>query len=247
MESNKDWVTIEKTFVKGAGMEDVIIFLSSQVHVKSCEIVMEEDAKVEAPTPYRYSKPVVYYGSSITAGGAASRAGNTYVSLLSRWLDTDYMNFGFPGNARGEIPVAEYIKDIDMSVFVYDYDHNAATPEELRKTHKPFFDVIRQSNPDLPIIMMTRPCGDDDPEDRELRRQVVLDTYHAALAAGDKNVYFVDGKELLGDEDRHAYSIDLIHPTDLGFMRMAKGVLPILRQALNGKNEINIIKKEREQ
>ena len=63
--------------------------------------------------------------------------------------------------------VAEYIKNIDMSAFVYDYDHNAETPEDLQRTHKTFFDVIRKQNPNLPIIMMTRPCGDLDAEDME--------------------------------------------------------------------------------
>lgn len=50
----------------------------------------------------------------------------------------DYINYGFPGNARGELAVAEYIKNIDMSAFVYDYDHNAETSEDLQRTHKPF-------------------------------------------------------------------------------------------------------------
>lgn len=228
-----DWVTIEKTFKKGTNnTEDITIFLSSQIFIDKCEVIVDSDFDVSEPTPYKYSKPVVFYGSSITAGGAASRIGNSYVSLLSRWLDTDYINFGFPGNARGELPVAEYIKKIDMSVFVYDYDHNAETPEDLRKTHKPFFDVVRKHNPKLPIIMMTRPCGDMDVEDMEERRRIVLDTYEGALADGDKNVYFVDGKEMLGNDERHACTIDLIHPTDLGFMRMAKKVLPILKKAL---------------
>ena len=132
--------------------------------------------------------------------------------------------------------VAEYIKNIDMSAFVYDYDHNAETPEDLQRTHKPFFDVIRKQNPNLPIIMMTRPCGDLDAEDMERRRRIVLDTYENAVASGDKNVYFVDGKEMFGKEERHACTMDLIHPTDLGFMRMAEYILPTLKKALEGQN-----------
>lgn len=232
-EYNFEWTTIEKTFSKGsADMEDITIFLSSQIYIDKCEIIVDSESAVEEPTPYRYAKPVVFYGSSITAGGAASRVGNSYIALLSRWLDMDYVNYGFPGNARGELPIAEYIKTLDMSVFVFDYDHNAETPEDLQRTHKPFFDVIRKHNPTLPIVMMTRPCGDSDLEDMEKRRRIVLDTYESALAAGDKNVHFVDGKEMLGTDERHACTIDLIHPTDLGFMRMAKYILPVLKKAL---------------
>ena len=46
-------------------------------------------------------------------------------------------------------------------------------------------------------------------------------TYENALASGDKNVYFIPGYELMefaGEEG----SVDLCHPTDLGFTSMAK-------------------------
>ena len=196
-ENKFDWVTIEKTFKKGSGeFEDIIIFLSQMCYVESCEIIVDKGAEIKEPTPYKYSKPIVFYGSSITSGEASSRAATSYIALLSRWLDADYINFGFPGRARGDIEVAEYIKNIDMSVFVYDYDHNAETPEDLRRTHKPFFEVIRKQNPELPIIMMTRPCG--DAKDVAERRKIVYETYEGAKAAGDENVYFINGEEMFG-------------------------------------------------
>jgi hypothetical protein len=49
--------------------------------------------------------------------------------------------------------------------------------------------------------------------------------------AGDKNVYFVSGKELMalcGDEG----TVDGTHPTDLGFYSMAKCLEPLLRSLL---------------
>ncbi len=233
-ENKFDWLTIEKTFKKGSDeFEDIIIFLSQMCYIESCEIIVDENAIVKEPTPYKYSKPVVFYGSSITSGEASGRAATSYIALLSRWLDADYINFGFPGRARGDIEVAEYIKNIDMSVFVYDYDHNAETPEDLRRTHKPFFEVIRKQNPELPIIMMTRPCG--DAKDVAERRKIVYETYEGAKATGDENVYFINGEEMFGTEDRHACTIDLIHPNDLGCMRMAKYILPTLKKALGEK------------
>ena len=39
-----------------------------------------------------------------------------------------------------------------MSIFVYDYDHNAPTVEYYRETHERMFKIIREANPDLPII-----------------------------------------------------------------------------------------------
>lgn len=231
----EECMTFEKTFQKGANCEDITLYLASRGYIKELEILVDDTASVEEPTPYRYEKPIVFYGSSITAGGAASRAANNYVSILSQWLDADVLNLGFAGNARGDLPIAEYIKTMEMSAFVYDYDHNATSPEELRQTHRPFFEIIRRHNPTLPIIMITKPYGDTDPVDTEERRKVVYETYRSALDSGDENVYFIDGQTLFGDTDRDACTVDLIHPNDLGFMRMAEGIFPVLKNVLERK------------
>ena len=93
--------------------------------VSSLEIGLQETAVVESPTPYRVETPVVFYGSSITQGGCASRPGNCYTAVLSRRLDFDHVNLGFSGSGKAEQEMADYIAGLDMSVFVYDYDHNA--------------------------------------------------------------------------------------------------------------------------
>ena len=57
--------------------------------------------------------------------------------------------------------------------------------------------------------------------------------YLNAKNAGDKNVYFVDGETFFGDEDRHLCTIDRCHPNDLGFYRMAKTILPVMKKMLD--------------
>ena len=44
--------------------------------VEEVYIGLSADAEIEAAEPYAYEKPVLYYGSSITQGGCASRPGN---------------------------------------------------------------------------------------------------------------------------------------------------------------------------
>ena len=39
---------------------------------------------------------IVFYGSSITEGGCASRPGNTYQGILSRRLNTEHINWVSP-------------------------------------------------------------------------------------------------------------------------------------------------------
>ena len=104
-------------------------------------IGLDETAVLKKSLGYKHKKPIVFYGSSITQGGCASRPGNAYESIISRALQTDYINLGFSGNAKAEDEIAQYIKDLDMSVFIYDYDHNAPNLKHLEDTHQRMFSL----------------------------------------------------------------------------------------------------------
>lgn len=233
-------IMVEKVFVKKAKMETITINLPRNDHLLNMEIGVDKDACVEAAPEYLYKKPVVFYGSSITEGGCASRVGNSYVNTVCRWLDADFYNFGFSGSARGEMEFAEYIASLpEMSVFVYDYDHNAPTAEHLEATHEKFFQRVRQAYPKIPVIMLSRPDVDGDEEDSTLRRDIIRRTYDNAMRAGDKNVWFMDGGTFFGEEGRSECTVDGTHPNALGFMRMAEKIYPVLKEALekNAKGE----------
>ena len=218
---------------KSGNMDSVTIHLPRNEVIKSFEINIDEGAQILPPDPYKYEKPVVFYGSSITEGGCCCNIINAYASILSRHLSFDYINLGFSGNAKGEPQMAEFIKGLDMSVFVYDYDHNADSPELLKATHEPFFKVIRKANPDLPVIMMTRPKNNYTQEEKQ-RREIVKTTYLNAVESGDKNVYFIDGETFFGKADGNSCLIDGLHPNDLGFHRMAEKIEPLLKEILEG-------------
>ena len=120
-----------------------------------------------------------------------------------------------------------------MTAFVLDYDHNSPI-DQLRERHKVFFDTIRQKNPDLPIVIMTKPDFENDPNAAR-RRDVIRETYHVARTEGDRNVVFIDGETLFGTEDRNACTVDRCHPNDLGFYRMTQTLYPVLDRLLNNK------------
>ena len=226
-------ITVEKVFTKNSVMETVTINFPRNDHLLSMEIGIDEDAHMEAAEEYTVAKPIVFYGSSITEGGCASRVGNSYASLVCRWLDADFYNFGFSGSARGELEFAEYIANLpEIGLFVYDYDHNAPTAEHLAETHERFFQRVRQAYPDIPVIMLSRPDVDGDPEDSVVRRDIIRRTYENAVAADDKKVWFVDGFTLFGEEGRGECTVDGTHPNALGFMRMAEKIYPVLKEAL---------------
>lgn len=221
--------SFEKTLGKSGEMEDVTVYLPRNVHVNALEIGIDDGAEIEAPTPYKYEKPIVFYGSSITEGGCATIPTNAYTAKVSRRLDADHINLGFSGNARGELCMADFINTLDMSIFVLDYDHNAPTVEHLAATHEPFFLRVRKAHPELPIVMMTRP---NDTQDPDARLAIVKKTYENALARGDRNVYFISGRTFLGEDERAFCTIDGVHPNDLGFDRMCAHIEPVLRGIL---------------
>lgn len=214
------------------GMRDYTLFFPMYGGVKELSLGFDDGAQVAAHRPYRIEKPVVFYGSSITHGASAGRPGNCYPAILSRWLDAEFLNLGFSGSAKGEQTMAQYIAGLDMSVFVMDYDHNAPTVEHLAETHEPFFRTIRAAHPDLPVVMVSRPVfyeplNADEKRDGELRREIVRKTYQNAVAAGDKNVAFVDGGTFADGVPavlRDTCTQDSVHPTDAGFALMAQSI-----------------------
>ena len=210
--------------------------------VEKVEIGLKEGSTILPPLPHKTPLPVLFYGSSITQGGCASRPGNAYTSMLCRKVDAEQINLGFSGSGRGEIAVAKAIAALKLSAFVLDYDHNALSPEYLEKTHWPFYRAVRKANPDLPIIMLSA-CDirmkvfRADGSDFAKRREIIRDSYRRAVKAGDRNVYFIDGETLFGKDMHDGCTVDGCHPNDLGFYRMYQHVLPVLKKALQTGRE----------
>jgi hypothetical protein len=214
-------------------MRTYTLFFPLYSGVKKLYIGLCEGAKLEAPAPYEIEKPIVYYGSSITQGGCASKPGDSYQAFISRELNANFLNLGFSGNAKGEFTIAKYISGLEMSAFVYDYDHNAPNQMHYEATHERMFKVVRDANPTLPIIIVTRPkCNLSEGEIK--RRDTAYATYKKAIAKGDENVYFIDGSTLCSEAGDSAL-VDGCHPTSLGFFLMARGIGKVLKEALNLK------------
>ncbi len=221
-------VDTQKTFeavigFSSAESRDLLINFPLYSGVEKLYIGLSDKATVEAPSKYKYDIPVVYYGSSITQGGCASRPGNSYQQIISRRLGCDYINLGFSGSAKGERCMAEYIAGLKMSVFVYDYDHNSPSVETLEATHKPMFDVIRRAQPSLPIIMASWTPTTKHPNTDE-RFEVIKKTYDIAKSEGDENVYLLDGRRMFDGICEDNGTVDGCHPNDWGFSAMAKAI-----------------------
>lgn len=221
-------------------LKDVTINFPLYDDVAELFVGLEPDAVLEKGDTYKSDLPVLYYGSSITQGGCASRPGNSYQAMITRNLDYDHINLGFSGSGRGEQIMADYIAEQPMSVFVLDYDHNAPTVEHLEETHEKFYLTIREKHPELPIIMASMtdtPKTPDKAEDIRQRLEVVRRTYERALARGDRKVLFIDGTKVFEEAEKlgaaaDSCTVDGVHPNDLGFACMAKVFGEAIEKAL---------------
>ena len=214
--------------------EDITLNLPLYNGVDNIYIGLKDGSAAEAPTPYFIDKPVVYYGSSITQGGCASRPGNSFDAIISRWLDCDHINLGFSGNGFGELFMAEYIAGLDMSACVIDC-FNIKDKAHIQAAHEPFFKTIRAARPDLPVVIISVPAFIPDTEAHKEYRAIVKQTYDNAVNAGDRSVYYINGESIYGEKDTDACTVDCVHPNDFGFMRMAETIYPVVKQALSLK------------
>lgn len=114
---------------------EILIHFPLYCGITSLSVGLAAGASLGGWSGYKREKPVVFYGSSITQGACANTPGNDYIGRLSRRFDFNYINLGFSGSAKGEQAMMDYIAGLDMSMFVYDYDHNAPDSEHLAATH----------------------------------------------------------------------------------------------------------------
>ncbi len=200
-------------------------------------IGVSADAEIGGELPYKDPTPIVIYGSSIVHGSAASTPGHTYTNMLRRRLMRDVHNYGFSGNAKSEDAIIDYLATLPMSVFVYDYDHNANNVDYLNETHLRSYKRFREKRPDVPFIMISSPnvvTNRNWPTPvASARRSVIMDTYRYAIENGDKHVYYIDGETFFLGRDENDCTVDTIHPSDLGFAKMANVIACTVKTALS--------------
>lgn len=220
-------------------IHDYLLYFPTYSSVKSLAIELDEEAYVAAGAGYAKEKPVLYYGSSITQGGCASRADNTYQDMIAERTNVDYVDLGFSGNAKAEDVMVDYLREIDCSVFVCDYDHNAPDALHLLNTHERLYKRYREKRPTTPVVFVTVPVARKDDAFWNERAEVIYSTYQKARESGDENVYFVDGREFFPREIAERCQVDGCHPTDLGFYYMAQKIGATVEEILKKSREKN--------
>jgi hypothetical protein len=228
--------TVDAELISGLapGSREYALYLPLYNGVEKLEIGVPPGATFAGLAP-RTAKPVVFYGTSITHGASASRAGMVHTAIIGRHLDLPVINLGFSGNGRMDAAVGEFLKEIDAAVFIIDCLPNM-NPAQVLERGAPLVKQLRAQHPTTPIVLVEdrrytnswiRPGQEKFHTDNHAALKSVFD---ALKQDGINNLYYIPGDALLGDDAEGA--ADGSHPNDLGFMRQAAVMEPIIRQAL---------------
>jgi lysophospholipase L1-like esterase len=203
--------------------------------VAHLEIGLDADAGLKAPRRWADPRKVVIYGTSITQGGCASRPGMAFTNILSRRLNIEFLNFGFSGNGHTLAEHAHLIASVkNPALFIIDSEANCISAELFRERLPVFIDIIRKKHAQVPILVVSKITYGpryalEIPADEQ--KMVQIQCVKKICAAGDKQLYFLDGSDFLG-KDYSECSVDGAHPNDLGFYRIAEALEPVIRNIL---------------
>jgi len=212
---------IEVEFEDSDKEKEYLIFLPLYQSVTEFEIGIDEGASFEVVE--HKENPIVFYGTSIVQGGCASRTGMCHTGILRRWLDHEVINLGFSGSAKMEIEMADLISEIDAEAYVLDCLPNM-TMELVETNLKPFLQRLSEKRPDTPIVLVEHPLQFADD-----RNAYLEETFDWLAEFHDAKISYIYREAFEGVENG---TVDGIHMTDLGFLRMAQSMEAPLRSIL---------------
>jgi lysophospholipase L1-like esterase len=181
-------------------------------------------------------KPLVFYGTSITQGGCASRPGMVHTAILGRRFERPVINLGFSGNGRMEPELARLLAKLDPAVYVIECLPNMGGPEVAERT-EPLVRTLREAHPTTPIVLVEDPTYSHVmlPAVRqrmEERRAALRKAFDRLQSAGVKDLHYIPGNQGYGDDGEA--TVDGVHATDLGYQRLADSYQPVLSRVLAG-------------
>jgi hypothetical protein len=227
-----------------AGKKECLLYLPLYNGVSAVEVGLPKDAFLSKAPPREpaYQKPIVFYGTSITQGGCASRPGMVHTAILGRRFERPVINLGFSGSGRMDPAVVELLAELDPAVFVIDCSPNLDAKGIAERTG-PLVTTLRKARPDTPILLVEdRVFANAAVNDRarkgvEANHAALKAEYEKLVKAGVKHLHYLHGDRLIGDDGEG--TVDGSHPTDLGFLRQAdqfaEALAPLLPQPSHGK------------
>ncbi len=204
-------------------MREFKMFLPLYDGIVNIEVGIDSNSVIKKPLKNKH-KPIIFYGTSITQGGCASRPGMAHTNIISRKLNIDCINFGFSGNGRMEQPINELISESNPLFYVIECLPNM-NAEQITNRTIPLVKTIREKHPETAIIFVENFIYEPSILDKGMNEYInklntALKTEYTKMTEdGFTNIFYIDSKNATGDD--HEGTVDGVHFTDLGFIRYA--------------------------
>ncbi len=226
----------EATFTLPAhrGMQEYLLYLPLYNGLVQLSVGVPSGKALEAAPerPLRKRRPIVFYGTSITQGGCASRPGMAYPAILGRWLDRPSINLGFSAAGTMETSIGGVLAELDPEIYVIDclWNIGNTSQEEFDKRVGALVRAIRAVHPKTPIVFVGQSLINRGAHPTEMTRKQEA-SVRALTAQGVPNLHCISGDDLVGDDGEA--TVDGVHLTDLGMWRQSRVMLPILKQLIH--------------
>jgi hypothetical protein len=216
---------------------EITVYLPHDQELTIAAVGVDKGATV-APAAHKFARPlpVVFYGSSVCQGTGAGKPGMTYEAVLCRELNLDFVNLGFGGAGKAEDSVVELVNSLPACCYVFDLGKSYGSQDKT--AFERMLRKIRASHPDTPIICMTPITSSVELHSADYSarsvhtRTVMREAVAAVLAGGDKRLRLLEGTDLLGFDEHDGLSKDGVHPSDYGYILIARRLAPVIKKAL---------------
>lgn len=217
---------------------EYLLYLPLYNGVSSVEVGVPEGNLIEPAGPRESggSRPVVFYGTSITQGGCASRPGMVHTAILGRRLDVPVINLGFSGNGTMDLELGELLGELDAGVFVIDCLPNMGAEQVAART-EPLVRALRAARPGVPIVLAEDRTYANarfhagSRRSQEASRAALRAAYKRLVDHGVEHLHYLPGESQLGPDGED--TVDGSHPTDLGYARMADAFHSVLEPLIS--------------
>jgi hypothetical protein len=226
------------TMVRSGGgiFREYLLNLPLYDGIDSLSIGINSSAEISVPKEnYLIArKPVVYYGSSIAQGGCASRPGMAFTNILSRAMDRSFINMGFSGSGTFDLSVGEAMCETDAALYVIDCNPNTQT-ELIYDRAVELVKLLKKKRPLVPVLLVEGfyyENGFVNPmdSDTEKKRILLQRAFEELKDSGIKQLYYKKGVGMIGFD--HEGTVDGVHPNDLGMLRIAESLKPVIQKII---------------
>tara|TARA_B110000444_G_C18827164_1_gene590989 strand:+ start:23 stop:1018 length:996 start_codon:yes stop_codon:yes gene_type:complete len=200
-------------------LREYVLYLPLYEGTKNIQIGIDDNSKIKSQK--KRGNSFVFYGTSLTQGGCASRPGLSYTNIISRKMKQECINLGFSGNGHLDESIAEILSSITPKAFIIECMANLDV-DMVKNRMINFIKKIREKNLSTPIIFIEE-CFNRNNLNEDFRNSIIKknkELFNQFQKMKNENInglYIINDNNILNSES----TVDGVHFNDLGSVRYA--------------------------